>query len=289
MQSRSTQFLLLNVANLVIATSGPIGRQIQLSADYNIFLRCVLASLFLFILTRIQKESIQLSKSSTTKVFLSGILLCGHWVFYFISLKISSVAIGVISMFSFPIMTTLLEPLFLRTRFHWITLLNSLLVIVGIWFLVPEFDMSNNSTQGVFWGLLSALCYALRNLINKSLIGSLGSTTIMFYQVSISALALSYTLFTTPVIVPSKNDQLLLIVLALFTTSIGHTLFVKSLRYFSTSSASIISSLQPIYGIIIAAIFMGEIPEKGVYIGGAIIIITVVIQSIAEISFKKQK
>ena len=46
------------------------------------------------------------------------------------------------------------------------------------------------------------------------------------------------------------------------TTAIGHTLMVTSLKHFSVTTASIISSLQPVYGIIMAFLFLSEILNK---------------------------
>ena len=50
------------------------------------------------------------------------------------------------------------------------------------------------------------------------------------------------------------------IVLALLTTAIGHTIFINSLKYFKATTASIIGSTQPVFGIIIAYFFLNEIP-----------------------------
>ena len=72
----------------------------------------------------------------------------------------------------------------------------------------------------------------------------------------------------------------LLLLVALLTTAIGHTMLVNSLQHFSVSTASIISSVQPIFGIIIAYIFVNEIPSFNTYIGGSLILLTVVIESI---------
>lgn len=70
------------------------------------------------------------------------------------------------------------------------------------------------------------------------------------------------------------------ILLGLVTTAIGHSLFITSLKHFSVSTASIIGSTQPIFGIIIAFFFLNEIPTLNTFIGGTLIIATVVIESI---------
>jgi drug/metabolite transporter (DMT)-like permease len=62
--------------------------------------------------------------------------------------------------------------------------------------------------------------------------------------------------------------------------AIGHSMFVNSLKHFTSSTASIMTSALPIYGILIAFFFLGEIPNKNVYIGGLLIISTVLIEGI---------
>jgi len=50
--------------------------------------------------------------------------------------------------------------------------------------------------------------------------------------------------------------------------------------YFKASTASIIGSTQPIFGIIIAYFFLNEIPTIHTFVGGALILATVVIESV---------
>jgi drug/metabolite transporter (DMT)-like permease len=55
---------------------------------------------------------------------------------------------------------------------------------------------------------------------------------------------------------------------------------LHSLKFFSASTASIISSLQPIFGIILAFFFLQEMPTKNTFFGGGLILLTVVVESI---------
>ena len=71
-----------------------------------------------------------------------------------------------------------------------------------------------------------------------------------------------------------------ILILALLTTATGHTLFIYSFRNFSISTASIISGVQPVYGIIIGMIVLGEYPALSTIFGGVMILGTVLIESI---------
>jgi drug/metabolite transporter (DMT)-like permease len=76
-----------------------------------------------------------------------------------------------------------------------------------------------------------------------------------------------------------------LLLLALLTTAIGHSLMVHSLKFFSASTATIISSIQPIFGIIIAFLIVDEIPKSNTIWGGLLIILTVFIETIRSKKF----
>ena len=153
------------------------------------------------------------------------------------------------------------------------------MVLSGIYILAPEFNPESTQVKGILFGLLSAFLYALRNIISKKLTSHYNGTRIMFYQVSVIAIALIPTVFyldTSNI----KTQLPFIITLALLTTTIGHTMLVNSLRYFSVSTTSIINSSQPIFGIIIAYFFLNEIPTLNTYIGGSLIIATVIIESL---------
>lgn len=265
---------------LCISTSGALGRYINLPPPLTIWYRAGFALLFLGIFCFWKKYSFRFDmKKHGFTLFLTGVLMATHWVTYFYALKWSNVAIGMLSLFTYPIMTALLEPVFLKTKFQNSHLLLGGMILLGIYFLVPSFDLNDSMTQGLLIGLFSALSYAIRNLILKTKIDNFNGSTLMFYQMSVTVLML------LPVLFFYNNENVFsqipyIIFLGLVTTAIGHTLFLNSFKHFTVSTASIMSSIQPIFGIIIAIIFLNEIPSWRSAIGGALILATVVIESL---------
>ena len=69
-----------------------------------------------------------------------------------------------------------------------------------------------------------------------------------------------------------------LLILGVLTTAVGHTLFLNSFKNFSIGTVSIMSGIQPIYGILIGIFFLSEIPSGRSIIGGLLIILTVLIE-----------
>ena len=281
MKNHHTNHLIeLLVGTLFISTSGVLGKFIDLPTPVIIWCRCALGALFLYGFSRIKKFNIKInSRKDFSTVFLSSLFLGVHWITYFYALKFSNVALGMLSLFTFPVITALLEPLFIKTKLNPIHIFLGLLVLLGIYILAPEFDFESSQVKGILLGLISAVCYALRNLILKQHIGQYSGTTLMMYQIFILSILLLPVIFIMDV-GNITTQYPYVIILALLTTAIGHSMFIHSLKYFSVSTASIINSLQPIFGIIMAFFFLKEIPTWHTFFGGALILATVIIESI---------
>ena len=112
----------LNLAVLMISTSGTLGRYIELPVPLIIFLRAAIGGVFVSFL-QVEKLSFKIDKKDRWTVFFSGVLMGLHWILYFISLKMSTVAIGMLSVFTYPAITTLLEPIMLNSKFKMSNLL----------------------------------------------------------------------------------------------------------------------------------------------------------------------
>ena len=274
----------LNFAVLIISTSGTLGRYIDLSVPMIIFLRAFIGGFYLYIFCKWKKLSFKINVKDYKTIFFSGVLMGMHWITYFISLKLSSVAIGMLSVFTYPIITSFLEPIMLSNKFKKSNLLLGLMVLIGIYFLAPEISMKNDQFIAVGFGVISALCYSIRNIYMKAKSSEYEASILMVYQLIIVSVLLSPVFYFYDVKCLGASLPAIL-TLALLTTAIGHTFFVHSFRNFTISAASIISGVQPIYGIIIGMIVLGEYPGVKTIIGGAIILGTVLIESVR--SFKE--
>ncbi|WP_317172015.1 DMT family transporter [Leeuwenhoekiella sp. ZYFB001] len=277
--------LQLNLAMLLVSTSGVLGRAVTLPPVVTIGWRALLAVGFLFIFLKWKRISLKIDREDRFKVILGGILMGIHWVAYFKALQLSNVAIGMLTIFTYPALTSILEPLLLKLPFQKIHLFLGLLVLAGIAFLIPDLDFENEYTQAVAFGLGSALAYALRNILMKKQVEKYHGSLLMTYQALIVGIALIPLSFQTSVEALQEN-LFWLLALALLTTALGHTLFLLTFRHFSITTASIISSVQPVYGIALGILLLGEMPQWSTIIGGVLIISAVIIESLRNVKPK---
>ncbi len=271
--------ILLNLGMLFISTSGVLGRYIKLSPPLTIWYRSLFAILLLGTFCLLKKYSFKIDwKNNGKAILLSGLFMALHWVTYFFALQWSNVTIGMLSLFTYPIFTILLEPFFVKTKLQSIHIIFGLIILIGVYLLVPAFDIRNTETQGLIIGVFSAIVYALRNLILKSNSNMANGSIQMFYQMGVVLLILLPVLWIYP---QEKIVSQLpyLLILGGVTTALGHTLFLTSFFHFRISTASILSSVQPIFGVILAVIFLHEIPNLKSLIGGLLILTTVVLES----------
>ncbi len=221
------------------------------------------------------------SRRDYGRMLVLGALLTLHWITFFYSMQVANIAVGMLSLYAYPVMTVFLEPWIKGTKLDWRDLISGCLVLFGVYCLVPEFSFDNSMTQGVIWGVVSALTFALRNLLLGLWFSGQSAVRSMSYQVLVVALLM------TPVIAlsahqPTSHDWWLLLLLGLFFTAVTHTMLGHSLRYLKAKTVGLVACLQPVYAVIYEILLLREYPDKSTLIGGAIIMMAAIYESVHE-------
>ncbi|MBD3670798.1 MAG: DMT family transporter [Gammaproteobacteria bacterium] len=264
---------------LLFGLTALFSKLIALSALEITLLRSVFAALALWAVILWQGDLIRLRElRDYAIVLLLGVLLASHWVTYFHAMQVSSIAIGVIALYTFPVITVFLEPLFHGGGPRLLDIISGLGVVFGIYLLVPAFSLNDATSQGVLWGIASALLFSLRNIIQGRFFSTYPAKQALFYQILVTVMVLlpfSYTV--VPQVSPWQWGQLLL--LGIFFTALPHTLFAFSLRHFKAKTASLIACLQVVYAALFAALLLGELPGWSTVAGGVIVVAAALFES----------
>lgn len=287
MKSTSQHLIGINLGLLAISTSGVFGRTLTLAPEVAIFWRCAFALVIMGIYLKVRGANLRIIAGDGRIIILGGILMGIHWVTYFYSLSLANVAIAILTLHTFPAMTTILEPLILKTKFRAYHLLLATLITVGIYIIAPSFDMSDGVFLAIIFGLISALTYALRNILTRKVISRYDGSSMMFFQLCIMSLITIPYLFTKSSAPLISTDWPLILALAAVTTCLGHTLLVQHLKYYSAVTVSLMSSIIPIYGILWPFIFLDEVPTLKTLIGGSLILLSFLIEAIVSSKSKK--
>src|SRR5437773_11204788 len=263
-----------NVAVLLFGLAGVLGKLSVLPAPLIVFGRAFFAGLVLLAVCWFQHISLRPKRPQDGFLLLGqGVLLALHWTAFFQAINVSNVAIGLLSFSSFPLFTAALEPLLLHQRPSRVQIVAALLILPGIYLLVPSFTFQNQTTLGVMWGVLSAATFALLSVANRWLGRTYSSLMISLYQDGIAAIVLLPAFFLTAAgSFWTPHALLILLILGVVCTALAHTLFIASMRDITAQSASLLASLEPVWGIFFGVLFLGAIPTARTLLGGVIII-----------------
>ncbi len=260
------------MAVLLFGLAGLFGKLLILSPYIIVLGRVFFASITLALFLWLSKQAMKISpRKNYLYLILLGFILAVHWVSFFKSIQVSTVAVGLLSFATYPVFTTFLEPLLLKEKIIKTNIFFSLFCVVGVFLIIPRFDLDNSTFVGVLWGLLSGLTFAILTILNRKLTQRFSSLLIAFYQDFFAMLfLLPFYFILQPVL--NTNDILLLCVLGVFCTAGSHTLFIKGMKRIKAQTASMIHFLEPVYGIIFAFLLLHEIPSLRTITGGAIIL-----------------
>jgi len=272
--------LFTHLATLLFGLAGLFGKWVKEPPTVIVFGRVFFASITLFPLIKTFRLNLKPhAKVEGFYLFMLGALLALHWITFFHSIKVATVAIGLLAYSTFPVFTSLLEPVLLKENFRLLNLLAACLCLLGVYYLVPSFDPGQPVFQGVLWGVISGFLFSWLTIANRRLTRRYQSLVIAFYQDA------GATVFLLPLIltrnsIPEPADLFRLAFLGIICTAGAHSLFIQGMKRISAAVASIISSLEPVYGLILAYFFLREIPSSRTLTGGAIILFSVILVSL---------
>ncbi len=276
---QSKGMLEIHTAVLLFSLAGLFGKFVTLPALVIVFGRTFFAAIALGIISILRNKPLLPFSNKDRLIFITiGALLALHWYTFFYAIQISTVAIGLLTFSSFPIFVTILEPLLFKEKFRFIDGLFAVIVLVGLLLVIPIYDLSNNLTQGVVWGTLSGFTFALLSLFNRKYVLQYPPLMLGLNQNAAASLVLIPLIFFEDWSLNLSN-LILLVILGFFCTALAHVLFIKSLATIKTQLASIISTLEPLYGILFAFLLLSEVPSQRTMVGGTLILGVVFIAS----------
>ena len=276
-------FLAVNAAVPLFGVAGVLGRLTGLPAPLIVFGRATTAGIALTIVVLVHPRRPLYPRSRLDALTLAaqGVLLAAHWVMFFQSINVAGVAVGLLSFSSFPLFAVILQFALLREEINLSQLVGALLVVVGLCFLVPSLDASNNITLGVLWGLGAGASFALLAVTNRYLTSHYASSTIALYQDLIAGLVLVPTLFFLPAAsLFTPRSLVLILIIGLCCTALAHTLFIIGLTSLTVQSASLLASLEPVWGVFVEFLLTSQLPSARTIVGGTIILLATVLPTV---------
>ena len=276
--SAPSALVALHAAVALFAFAALFGKWIALSPVAIVFGRTVVAAFTLgAFLAAVRKTDWRPNAS----LFVNGLLLALHWVAFFEAVRVSTVAIALLGFASFPVFVLAVECAMDRRAPNRSELAAVALVVAGLVVLVPEFVWSSTIVQGLAYGNVAGFTFALLAVRNRKAVAQAGARKLALWQNAFAAFWLApVVLWNASELSATTRDLALIVVLGVVCTALAHSLFIASLRQVSAHTASVVAILEPVYGIALGVVFLGERLAPRTLAGGALIIVAALLATL---------
>jgi drug/metabolite transporter (DMT)-like permease len=199
---------------------------------------------------------------------------------FFIAIKVGGIAVATLGFASFPAFIAIIDLLVFRARIKAGEGLLLMLVTLGLVLVVPSFDLLDQGTVGLLWGLASGLSFALLAIANRRAARGMDAMRVAFWQnLVVAALVAPFAASQLSLPALAVGDWVYLGVLGVVCTGLSQYLFVKSLEGLEARSAGMIIALEPVYAIACAWWLFGEQPSLRMVLGAVLIIVATIVSA----------
>ena len=283
MVAQTKHYLKLHFIILIWGFTAILGLYISIPAVEMVFYRTLIATLALAVLLATRHKSFRLEKKSLLGILATGGIIAAHWILFFAAARVANASVCLAGMATCSLWTSFLSPLFTRSKIKPYEVGLGLLVIVGLYVIFRfEFDHA----LGLLLAIASALLAAIFTIINAKLVVRHDPYTITFYEMAGACLS---TLLFFPVylkflskdrilhLAPTLSDWGYLLILSLACTVYAYSVSVDLMKYVTAFAMTLTNNLEPVYGIVLAALLLNEYQGLSVqfYLGTGIILLSV--------------
>ncbi len=284
--------LLLHGTVFIWGFTGILGALISVSAVYLVWYRLLIAFVSLLLYFVFARINLKISWKFFLQFLFTGAIVGLHWLLFFQSIKISTVSVTLVCLSATTLFTAVFEPLVTNKKISKLEIVAGLVIITGI-FLIFKFEIQY--TKGIILGLISASAASIFTIINSQFAKQKPAPVIAFYELLGAFFWVSVYLFFTGGFKHSmalKNDDLAyLLLLGTVCTSAAYVAGVSVMQYLSAFRVALITNLEPVYGIILAFIFFGDLKKMtpGFWIGAVLILSTIFMFPVVQQKITKYK
>lgn len=287
--SPARALLAVHFSAFLLGMVGIVVKMTHLPAAHIVFGRVLFAALSLMLLLPFIKQLKELNWRVAGLIAVNGVILAVHWLCFFKSLQAGSVPVTLVTFSTYAIFTALIEPALSRNFPSNKNLILAQITFIGVAMMVVSPDSIYNSEQILmcaFWGILSGLSFAILQIFNCKYARLYGATTVTFIQDAGAVLFMLPVIFIWPVYI-GAGDMTKLFLLGYLFTAIGHTLIAYGLRAVTALTASLVITLEPVYGTIFSIIILDQ-KITGLMIAGGLLVMGAALSTTFE-GLRKEK
>lgn len=266
------------------ASSYPLGRWL---APYDapvaiVVFRTAIAFVFLAIIAAQRGElAIRVTRSEAAQLLTLGIAgFCIHNLLMFEALEHTQANTGAVINGAIPVAVMVLDYLVFRRRLARLSVLGVAVSFAGTAIVVSHGDLGSLLAGRLGYGeglfLLAITGWALYSIVARPLLDRHPPVAVTAYA------CLSGTLLLLPLLVAELDAVrammseprivLVMFVQGLLTIGLGFLWYYEGVKAIGPMNAAVYVNLVPVFGVVLAAATLGEIPDGALLAGGALVV-----------------
>lgn len=240
--------------------------------------RLVFATMLLlpaFALTAARTGLRELVQGQLMTQVIAGLVLAVHFGTWITSVKLTSVASSVILVNAAPVFVAVLSHFWLREKVSPKGWAGTVIAFAGVIAIaMSDVGTGEENLLGDTLALIGAVALALYLLTGRRLRQRLSLFLYVVPVYAVSALVLILVCVGTGVPLQgySVHELLLFLLLAVVPMILGHTVYNWALKYVQAPTVSVSLLGEPLGAVLLAAVFLGEVPKTLTLVGGAVVL-----------------
>lgn len=225
----------------------------------------------LILLAYIKKPKITKSKPQIMgSIAYAATVLC-----FVIANKLTTSANAILLQYTSPIFVAILGVWILKEKINWYDLGAIGAVFVGmILFFIK--DVSVGNIFGNLVAILSGFCLAGTTIALRLQKDGSGIETALFGNIITFIVSIPFIFMS----MPDMKSIIFIIIMGVFQLGIAYIFYVNAMKYISALEAILITVVEPLLNPLWVFIFAGEKPGAYAILGGAIVILAVMLRSV---------
>lgn len=252
-----------------------------------LFLRFGIAALVMFAILLATRTPLPRGLLLLELVLLGAVAYVGESLAYFTALTMASPGVVALLLYIYPALVTTLSAIFLKEHLTTLKIVALFLAMSGTALTIQV--TSGGSIVGIWLGIAAAVDYAIYILLGSRIVkrsGSIGSTAVIIAATAgVYAIIAPIHGFSFPA---SAQGWLAILAIALVSTVLAFVTFFAGLKRIGPTTASTLSTCEPIVAVALAAVVLGETITPVQALGGVLILAAVVILARNEMCRSRQ-
>ncbi len=244
------------------------------TAAYRLLWTVVLMTPFVFGKKTVRRSLFATSAKMAFLSCISGVFLAMHFVLWFESLQHTSVASSTAIVCTEVIWVALGFFLLLKGKLNWKVLLAIGISLAGSVLIAYSDSQSDAHLYGDVLALLAAIAVAVYTLIGRVVRNNVSTSvyTYMVYVVCAVVLVATCVVQGNSLFDYGLSPIIVGLLLSVFSTLLGHSIFSWCLKYFSPAFVSASKLCEPVVAAVLAGFLFAEIPGWLQILGGLLIL-----------------